>query len=294
MDKALKQRLVGASVLIALAVVVLPMLLSGQPGDQQEARSIEVPPRPTELSFETRRFPLGEQQGEPSVVEPTVVQHDTLVAEPEVPDQGPASGVVTQRAVKPETAVVDQGGSQNTRQAAEPEAVLPGRYLVQVASFSTAANANRLAERLREDDMRVLMDTIEASVGRLHRVRVGPFDAVSGAQQAMAEIRARTPDVNPRIIDLRPDESAPVTDPEDPLARWIVQVGSFSEPGNAEGLVERMRAAGFKAYQVAVTSAGVQRFKVRVGPEIDRESAVLVAADIRSKLNLDGIVMTSE
>ena len=29
MDKALKQRLVGASVLIALAVIVLPMLLGG-------------------------------------------------------------------------------------------------------------------------------------------------------------------------------------------------------------------------------------------------------------------------
>ena len=33
MDIALKQRLVGASVLIALAIVVLPMLLGGRPED---------------------------------------------------------------------------------------------------------------------------------------------------------------------------------------------------------------------------------------------------------------------
>ena len=62
MDKALKQRLVGASVLIALAVVVLPMLLGGRPGDKtQQAQKIELPPQPAELDFETRRYPVGEK-----------------------------------------------------------------------------------------------------------------------------------------------------------------------------------------------------------------------------------------
>ena len=60
MDKALKQRLVGASVLIILAVIVLPMLLSGRSDTlQQESREIEMPPKPEELSIETRRFPVG-------------------------------------------------------------------------------------------------------------------------------------------------------------------------------------------------------------------------------------------
>ena len=60
MDKALKQRLVGAIVLIIFAVIVLPMLLSGRSDTlKQESREIEVPPRPDELSLETRRFPVG-------------------------------------------------------------------------------------------------------------------------------------------------------------------------------------------------------------------------------------------
>ena len=60
MDKALKQRLVGASVLIILAVIVLPMLLSGRSDTlNTESRQIELPPKPEELSFETRRFPVG-------------------------------------------------------------------------------------------------------------------------------------------------------------------------------------------------------------------------------------------
>ncbi len=60
MDKALKQRLVGASVLIILAVIILPMLLSGRSDTlNTESRQIELPPKPEELSFETRRFPVG-------------------------------------------------------------------------------------------------------------------------------------------------------------------------------------------------------------------------------------------
>ena len=53
MDIALKQRLVGASVLIALAVIVLPMLLGGRPeGTVTESRNIEIPEQPGELKFE--------------------------------------------------------------------------------------------------------------------------------------------------------------------------------------------------------------------------------------------------
>ena len=46
--------------LIILAVIVLPMLLSGR-SDRlgTESQQIELPPKPEELSFETRRFPVG-------------------------------------------------------------------------------------------------------------------------------------------------------------------------------------------------------------------------------------------
>ena len=65
MDKALKQRMVGASVLIALAVIVLPMLLGGRPeGETQQTRKIELPAQPPDLRFETRRYPIGEQRNQ--------------------------------------------------------------------------------------------------------------------------------------------------------------------------------------------------------------------------------------
>jgi DedD protein len=287
MDKALKQRLVGASVLILLAVIVLPMLLSGQQGSQQETRNIEVPPKPSELSFETRRFPVGGQDGtSPSVVEKPV-PNESGAMDMDAGDSV-SQAVVPPSQATPESDTDDPEGSES----AEAIDVAPGRYLVQVASFSTTANANRLAKRLEEDGMPVLMDTVETAAGRLHRVRVGPFDLEAGAQSAVGELRTRIPDLNPRVLDLRPDETAPVTEPSDPLVRWVVQAGSFAAAENAESLVTRLRAGGYTAYSAVVTGANGTAYKVRVGPVIERQSAVELANRLRADLQIDGLVLS--
>lgn len=291
MDKALKQRLVGASVLVALAIIVLPMLLNGQPENQQEARSISVPAKPSELSFETRRFPIGQQKAEnPSVVARTA----TDMAAPNKGETSLKGDSPVQQApaVTAPVAIADHSGQQRPVVDIDAATPSPGRYLVQVASFSTTTSANSLVARLQADNLPVLTDTIEASVGTLHRVRVGPFDLVSEANNAVSLIRARTPDVKPRVIDLRPDERAPVTEPSDPLVRWVVQVGSFSNANNAESLLDKLRSAGFSAYSVTVRDSRGTRHKIRVGPEIERQAAIKIAAEIRQKINLDGIVMS--
>ena len=267
------------------------MLLSGQPEYQQEARSIEVPAKPSELSFETRRFPIGQPDSDkPSVLESAGVD----IAEisrggTSLNRNAPA---LQAPAVTEPAPIADNSGQQPLAEDVDEDSQSPGRYLVQVASFSTTASANSLVSRLKADDLPVLTDTVEASVGTLHRVRVGPFDLVSEANNAVGLIRTRTPDVKPRIIDLRPDESAPVTEPSDPLVRWVVQVGSFSNAANAEGLLEKLRSAGFSAYSVTVRDSRGTRHTIRVGPEIERQSALGIAREIREKINLDGIVMS--
>ena len=85
MDKALKQRLVGASVLIILAVIVLPMLLSGRSDTlKQESREIKLPPKPDELSIETRRFPVGVTNKSASAAGLEPVAHDGVDADKEI------------------------------------------------------------------------------------------------------------------------------------------------------------------------------------------------------------------
>jgi cell division septation protein DedD len=330
MDKALKQRLVGASVLVALAVVVLPMLLGGAPESQQDSRPIELPPRPQELSFDTRRFPIGDQAADsPSVLPeppPNVLDNSPppleqpATDEPQddlaqVPVTGDANEIPLQDAL-PDPGQGEQPVMDETAPLVVPEAVaeapaeevvdepvaavtlpsaaLDGRYLVQVASFSSTGNANRLAESLRGAGLPVLLDTVETSAGRLHRVRVGPAPDTGTAEAALASRKAQNTDINPRVIDLRPDETAPVSEPSDPLVRWVVQVGSFADTENAESLVFKLRDAGFKASSVAVTGAEGTAHKVRVGPVVDRQEALRLAADIRAQVGVDGLVMSAE
>lgn len=59
MDTPLKQRLIGAIVLVALAVIFLPMLVKGPAPDSGVANvPITAPDAPGDGQFETRELPL--------------------------------------------------------------------------------------------------------------------------------------------------------------------------------------------------------------------------------------------
>ncbi len=190
--------------------------------------------------------------------------------------------------------------------AADPSPVTPGepvapvtespggRYLVQVASFSSTTNADRLAGSLRASGMPVVTDTVDSAAGTLHRVRVGPFEQRAEAEQVLARLGNQMPDVRPRLVDLRPEDQAPVTRPEDPLVRWVVQVGVFSDEANAEKLVFRLRDAGYRAMSQAERSAERTVYRVRVGPEVSREAADRLRDRLEAEQGIRGIVQSTD
>lgn len=288
MDIALKQRLVGASVLIALAIIVLPMLLGGRPESSiAESQKIELPPQPAELDFETRRYPIGDT---PAV---TVERQDKP---PVKPLPSPATEVS-----RPETPQIEQQEAplEPPPDPAPLPAPLPEkavgdaeRYVVQVASFGSTENANRLSETLRGYGYAVLLDSIKSDVGTLHRVRVGPFPSEAEASQAVSLLKSQVGDIKPRVMDLQPEKSSQVTTPSDPLVRWVVQVGSFSSEANADRLVDRLRQDSLSAYQEQVSNNNSVIYRVRVGPYLEREEAIRVNRQVSEKLSLDGVVMS--
>ena len=71
MDSALKQRLIGAAVLVALAMIFLPMLLQGPDVGEPDAAQVPLSmPAAPDQEFETRELPLAVPQpaGEASVL----------------------------------------------------------------------------------------------------------------------------------------------------------------------------------------------------------------------------------
>lgn len=65
--------------------------------------------------------------------------------------------------------------------------------------------------------------------------------------------------------------------PEDPLSAWAVQVGSFASQDNAERLRDTLRTKGYRAFVTRLNEENRTLYRVRVGPEQDRERAELLA-----------------
>lgn len=337
MDKALKQRLVGAVVLIALAVIVLPMIFGGRPATEGSGPSeIEIPAAPPDLEFETRRFPVGDQsvpqsESRPAtqpasqpdlqpdspagrrseqVVDRTPPENPLPVpdAQQESPPTGaenaPADTVAEESPSGVDPTPVESGEGQPDEEIAAPVAQTPRqptevtasalRYVVQVASFGSTQNATRLAGQLEEAGYAVLLDHVSSDTAQLNRVRVGPYASEAAAQGAVRELRERFAGVNPRIVDLQPDQASPAIASDDPLMRWVVQVGSFSSSENAQNLVARLRLAGMSSYDEAITNATSTIYRVRVGPFLDREEAIRVEQQIAADMGIDGVVMSAD
>jgi|SRR6056297_1348691 len=116
----------------------------------------------------------------------------------------------------------------------------------------------------------------------------------SGSGEAQA---ARQPEPEPEPEPKPKPEpesaAAPAQQPSPAAAEslWAVQLGSFSNEENAEGLAADLRDQGFPAFLSRVQSGGRTLHRVRVGPQGSRDEAEKVAAAL-AKAGQKGQVVT--
>jgi cell division septation protein DedD len=180
-----KERLTGAIILVALIVLLVPALLTGPirpaprtmaPGSSAE----EAPLRSYTINLaedahsRTVAHASGPQQPAPLPAAPAANNPDTPATIPQSAPQDPTP--------PPATASSPTGGAPAMR-SQSPESTAPGSatpasasmgvYVVQLGSFASRANAERLARQVRGQGFEVMVS--QGSSGRhLYRVRVGP------------------------------------------------------------------------------------------------------------------------
>lgn len=153
MDEALKRRLIGATVLVSLAIIFIPMLFENNSGVSTVDTAISPVPKAPNMEFNSDLLNV-------EVNEPTPVLRRTTVVEADIePVEIP---LATETEEKP-----------NVKPVA-PKVGLSA-WVIQVGSFSKRDNASKLVGRLRKAQF----DTMEPERvdlrGRiLYRVRVGP------------------------------------------------------------------------------------------------------------------------
>ena len=208
MDRSLKARLIGASVLVLLVVLVVPELLSGP------KTAAPTPPAETTGNGQMRTYTIELGDGAASASTAPAPRASEPVSPP--PDErGPSATVATvstdgmadptrsgapdrpatkNAAVRPPAAEVDERMAAQTASAASPAAgaSTPGRgtWSVQVGAFGSADSARRLVDKLEADGFSAYVSEARRDAKTLYRVRVGPeaervrVDALAGRLKA--------------------------------------------------------------------------------------------------------------
>lgn len=204
MDFLLKQRLVGAVVLVALAVIFIPMLLEGP--DRNLVPEMTPLPEPEDqgIGRPLERFP---QAGDiPDEPERSVVQADAAGGEDSVEETGADEGAISlplpgedaAPAQEPAEQPVQAVEAQTSPPVAAPEpptadaqAAGPlGNWVVQMGSFSSEQNALRLRDRLRKAGFATQVEKVAVGGKTHYRVRVGPYLERSEAEQDQKKLAA--------------------------------------------------------------------------------------------------------
>lgn len=324
MEPALKQRLIGAMVLVALAVIFLPMLING-PAPESGASDVPLNfPAAPQGDYETRELPLVIPGAAPAG---GALGMDTPVGNGALPTvDTTAAGAAT----------ADPGDANGGMM---PAATAGGDFAVSFGRYASSADAARVVAALTSSQLPGYQEATPSSSGRtLHRVRIGPYasqaeaeaarlraahvrddvgakvvvlnaDAASPVTAASAPspppasaatkptaVASQPPEPKPAAAPAKPAETTPPAAPPSPSATagvgFAVQLGAFNSAADADTLRERARAAGFGAFVQQVRTDKGMLNRVRVGPVMNRAEADQLKAQVAAKLGISGIVQS--
>jgi len=168
MERALKERIIGAVILVLVVVLVVPIFLDG-------------PPDETEIVSERVLLPGQEDQKTQTVVLERDREDPVPVASSPTPDrqeparEEPKPVAVEQKQPEPQTTPPRPAPEPVKESVVEqPAASTTGMWAVQLGSFSNKDNAEKLAADLRKQGYAAFLSQMTTDSGQLHRVRIGP------------------------------------------------------------------------------------------------------------------------
>ncbi|MBD7987206.1 SPOR domain-containing protein [Luteimonas sp. Sa2BVA3] len=247
MDSGLKQRLIGAAVLIALAVIFLPMLVQGPAPDSGVSDlSMQVPDAPSG-DYVTRDLPLVAPAATGSS---GLLADDGSLATVDTATAQPAGDVVSEDAADLASGV-ETAPLQDTAAVAQP---LPAPMPGDTRTTDTAAAAREAAaERAR----------------------------LAAAEAAKPE----PPKPEPAKPEPAP-QPAPRLPPATAGGDYAVNFGAYGSRGDAGTVVTRLRQENLPAYVEETRVGGRDAWRVRIGPYATRahaEAARVRAGSIGSR-----------
>ncbi len=217
MEPALKQRLLGAAVIVALAIIIIPFLLDGS--GTEPVSDVPLPPEPQHaqqgplVTDTTVPAPATEPQSQvidqysPPPTTPDMAESEpapAAPAQPAVPVPAPPAPQAAAPVPTPTTppAPAPAAPAPAPQAKAEPQTPaaiatpsaeeLTHAWAVQVGSFSQRDKAIALRDRLRKQHFKAFVEEFKSTKGQsLYRVRVGPVPARPEAEKLQQNLETQ-------------------------------------------------------------------------------------------------------
>ena len=193
MEQTLKQRLIGAVVLVSLAVIFIPIILEG-PDDEWTPRSHSLPDKP-QLDYRSDMdlvLPAPTQVDEQAGAAEVAVE----IEDTQVTSEQPVTETVKPVAVPPTPATKPVKSEPSTKPLAKPAPVaapvsksLKG-WFVQVGSFGHEMNAKGLQDRLVASGFKTQLQEVAIGNKYAYRVLVGPSATRADAEKLAASLKS--------------------------------------------------------------------------------------------------------
>lgn len=259
MNPELKQRLIGAAVVTALATIFIPMLFD-DPVDNsgQSVSDLTIPAAPIkspEISANKLQTPASKTPKTPDAAtkEPANSEEESTesVVDAEMVDDAEAEA--TEAPVNESTEVVADAEQSVAEEPldtgvveAKPPVKKPGTKPVKPVATEPVAKTNPTVKKT------------EANTAK----------------------PAPTKPVNPPVANVT---EKPAKNPE--LVRWTIHAGSFGQKDNATTLMKTLRGQGIPVSIETIPSAKGPIYRLKIGPELDKKKA----AANKAKLDKQGV-----
>jgi DedD protein len=255
-----RRRLIGAVVLVAIGIVGFPLVFETQPRPIPVDIPIEIPRKDgaAPLAMPPARVALNGASGATAVPEP---------------DSPPAADVITEKS--------GDGGRDVTPADTGDAKTAPQKPVAKVDEKP----ADKPAEPAPDKSADKSTDKATAAEKAVDKTAQKPAESPAAKP---ADAKPHPGDDGARAAALLAGKEAPKADAN---ARYIVQVGAFTESSAAQETRSKIEKLGLKTYTQVAATPGGNRIRVRMGPFATRDDADKALAKAKAA-GVTGVVLT--
>jgi len=205
-ESQVKERIVGAAVLVALGVWLIPWVLDGTdeaPAEPEVSERLTLPAvEESSAPVRTETIELEPGASVPEVVAETATEETEAAADTPAESAGDTGPVASEESAgesgtRSPQPLADAGEAAPTHPPPARE-VPAGGWSVQLGAYSELANADQIVSRVRTYGFEASVSEVLSGGQTLHRVRVVGFEGESQAEAAASSLSAHG--FRPRVI----------------------------------------------------------------------------------------------